>query len=582
MFIVDDYVFEKIIGKGSFGKVYKVHKNSNKYTYAIKVLNLPLTAQIDKLMIINEIRFLSCHNSSNIIEYSTVFLKNNSIYIVMEYAQNGDLSQLINKHKIKNTYFSESVIFNYFIQIAQAIQYLHNHNIIHRDIKTANIFIDNKNKLKLGDFGIIKILSGSYMQTSTLIGTPLNMPPELYRKQRYNTKFDIWSLGCVLYEMMTYNPPFIGKTLIDLKYKIFAGKYNIAQLKIYSLDLRNIVVQTLNTNAQIRPSINQLLKSPLIHMKVTITNNYNIKPLFFEPYNIPKKPSDWNAIIKKYAQPTPKISINPPTPTAKLPYIPTPTAKPLYIPTAKPLYIPTPFANQAPQLCKKATPIIPHPPQNPKPISTRPRIKPFIPPASPIYNPSKNSKPISARPRIKTYLPLASPHLPPTPPPPPPPTPIPSSNIKINISASSSNNLIQNQKMPTQHIQDLTLILSNSDNNEIRKLNNSINKLQQNIQELYAQLDIKSYRLNHLKIKRQAIIENNKLAINAIKNDNNTIHSPLIPTQPFKKITQEISVSKDQLNIRKDSINQPQPSSKNSNLIIKIGSKHDHNYFLNQ
>ena len=412
-----------------------------------------------------------------------------------------------------------------FIQIAQAIQYLHKHNIIHRDIKTANIFIDNNNKLKLGDFGIVKILSGSYEQTNTVIGTPLYMSPELYRNQRYNTKIDIWSLGCVLYEIMTYTLPFIGKTLVDLKYKIFAGKYNCVRLKIYSPELRNIVALTLNTNPQTRPTINQLLNLPLINMKITITNNYHIKPLFFEPYNIPKKPSDWNAIIKKYAQPIQQL---PSTSTIKP--LPPSTIKPLPPSTIKPL----------PQIYKNPTYIIPHPPQKPKPSYSRPHIKLTPPTISPIYN-----QPLSNQ---------------------------ISQNIKINIPI--------NKKSPENPIQNFTLILSNNDNNELIQLDKSINKLQQNIKELNSLIDIKSYRVKYLKDKRQKIIENNKNALNIIKN--NKIHLPLIPIQPFKKITQEISISKDQISMRKNIDNLHQIPCPNSKLIIKIGSKHDSNYFLNQ
>ena len=185
-------------------------------------------------------------------------------------AKKGDLHQYIKYYKSNNKKFSDSELFNYFIQIAQGIKYLHKHNIIHRDIKTANIFIDHNNNLKLGDFGIIKILQNHSMQANTQIGTPCYMPPELYRYQRYNTKFDIWSLGCVLYEMMAFNPPFNGRSLVDLKYKIFSGKYNNQILRPYASELRYIVSLTLNTNPTLRPSIEQVLKLPALLSKLSI------------------------------------------------------------------------------------------------------------------------------------------------------------------------------------------------------------------------------------------------------------------------------------------------------------------------
>lgn len=515
MFTVEDYEFEKIIGKGSFGKVYRVQKKSNKHTYAIKILNLPLAAQIDKQLIINEIRLLASHNCKHIIDYSTVFIKHSSIYIVMEYAKKGDLHQYIKYYKSNNKKFSDSELFNYFIQIAQGIKYLHKHNIIHRDIKTANIFIDHNNNLKLGDFGIIKILQNHSMQANTQIGTPCYMPPELYRYQRYNTKFDIWSLGCVLYEMMAFNPPFNGRSLVDLKYKIFSGKYNNQILRPYASELRYIVSLTLNTNPTLRPSIEQVLKLPallskLSILKLSITSDYNINPLFFEQYNIPRKQSDWVAIIKKYSKPI--IS------STKLSSLPSITKTPISKPISKPIYP------------------VPHPPNKPKPQLYRPKpALPILQKPEPLHkSKSKPSKP-----------------------------PLPQNN------KSKENIIIHTEQIP---------ILSNADNKEIMDIDLDIDKVSQSIKELRAQLDIKLFRLEHLKKKRKTIIDNNHQAIVA-GNNHITPHPPLVPISQFKKNTDIIPNCEDKLSLHKASpLSYMSPKSR---LIIKIGSKHDSNYFLN-
>ena len=122
---------------------------------------------------------------------------------------------------------------------------MHNNNIIHRDIKSANIFIDKNDNIKLGDFGIIKIFEPYNKNTYTHIGTPLYMSPEIYSNKRYNYKVDIWALGCVLYELITLKYAFNANNLQLLKYKIMNGRMDIIN-STYSAKLKNIVHKLLN------------------------------------------------------------------------------------------------------------------------------------------------------------------------------------------------------------------------------------------------------------------------------------------------------------------------------------------------
>jgi len=114
----------------------------------------------------------------------------------MEYISGGDLSQKIHEKKRSRKYFSENEIWKIFIQLTKGLQSLHNMNIVHRDIKTANVYLSPDNNIKLGDMNVSKILKDKLLTTQT--GTPYYASPEVWRDKPYGMKSDIWSLGVVL------------------------------------------------------------------------------------------------------------------------------------------------------------------------------------------------------------------------------------------------------------------------------------------------------------------------------------------------------------------------------------------------
>ena len=146
----------------------------------------------------------------------------------------------ISKEKVKvnfiiiaDTQFSEGVILNWFLQTCMALMYIHQKKILHRDIKTQNIFLTSNGTIKLGDFGISKILENSITQAKTTVGTPYYLSPEACQNQNYNSKSDVWALGCVLYELCTLKHAFDASNLLGLVYKIVKGTYEPIP-KIYS------------------------------------------------------------------------------------------------------------------------------------------------------------------------------------------------------------------------------------------------------------------------------------------------------------------------------------------------------------
>ena len=135
----------------------------------------------------------------------------------------------------------------WFVQLCMSLEYIHKRKILHRDLKSQNVFMTRNNTLKLGDFGISKVLENTNDQALTVQGTPYYMSPEVCQSKPYNYTSDIWSLGCVLYEMITLKPPFQASSMKGLFKRVCSGKIQRIP-KTYSLELWTIVKQMLNVN----------------------------------------------------------------------------------------------------------------------------------------------------------------------------------------------------------------------------------------------------------------------------------------------------------------------------------------------
>jgi serine/threonine protein kinase len=199
-------------------------------------------------------------------------IENGSLYIVMDYCEGGDLHSRL---KTVETFLNENKILDWFTQIAEALKYIHNHKILHRDLKTQNIFLSKKDVIKVGDFGVCKRLDSTCELAQTKIGTPYYMSPEIYKNEPYNNKCDIWSLGCILYEMMTLKNPFqSAKTLPNLINMIINENYKeISKTKGYSMNLRNLVSLMIKLDPNERPSVDEILNISFIKEYLENKNN---------------------------------------------------------------------------------------------------------------------------------------------------------------------------------------------------------------------------------------------------------------------------------------------------------------------
>ena len=261
----------KELGHGAYGKAILVRSNlpGNKL-YVMKVINIDNMKEENIKKAYEEVNIIKKLNHPNIIKFHELILSKKpikTINMIVEYADGGDLSQKIKKMKNIKKYFEESEILDYFIQICLALYHMHSKYILHRDLKSQNIFLTNTGMVKLGDFGISKCLDFTLAKARTIIGTPYYLSPELIQNIPYSYKSDIWSLGVLLYEMTALKMPFDGENLPLLALKIQKGEYEKLSNR-WSYDLKHLIYSLLNVNPDKRPSIKEILSK--------VFNFYNI------------------------------------------------------------------------------------------------------------------------------------------------------------------------------------------------------------------------------------------------------------------------------------------------------------------
>ena len=264
------YKVKKLLGVGSFGKAYLCQNKTNNSLCVIKQIVMEGLSEKEKNETLNEVSILKQLDHPNIIKFQNVFTQNKpkiTLNIVTEYADGGDLSQKIKAQKQKKTPFLEKEIIDYITQICLALQHIHKKKIIHRDIKSGNIFLMKSGLIKLGDFGIAKGFLNTYEKAKTVVGTPYYLSPEIIQSKPYDSKSDVWALGVLLYELMTFKMPFQAQSLPLLSIKIVRGIYHPPPPS-FSQDIRDLLKMCFIVDPEKRPSIDDILHLPFITKRI--------------------------------------------------------------------------------------------------------------------------------------------------------------------------------------------------------------------------------------------------------------------------------------------------------------------------
>ncbi|NXS30623.1 NEK2 kinase, partial [Pomatostomus ruficeps] len=301
----DDYEVLLTIGAGSYGKCRKVRRKADGKILVWKELDYGAMTESEKQMLVSEVNLLRELRHPNIVRYYDRIIDRSSttLYIVMEYCDGGDLASLIAKH-----FLEESFVLRVLTQLTLALKECHRRSdgavTVHRDLKPANVFLDSKQNVKLGDFGLARILHHDTSFAKTFVGTPYYMSPEQMNYMSYNEKSDIWSLGCLLYELCALSPPFTAYNQKELAEKIREGKFRRIPYR-YSDELNDLLREMLNVKDYCRPSVEDILQHPLIEDFVTEEKKQNsdrraLKP--WEPERLQYSDAAVNELKRKEQQ----------------------------------------------------------------------------------------------------------------------------------------------------------------------------------------------------------------------------------------------------------------------------------------
>ena len=264
------------IGEGAYSTVYTVRRIEDGILYALKKVKIQSLSQKEKQNALNEVRILASVNSPFVISYKESFIDetDQTLCIIMEYADEGDLFQKITLYKKLHTTFDENDVWKIFIQITKGLHDLHEYNILHRDLKSANVFLFRDGTAKLGDLNVSKISFRGLGCTQT--GTPYYASPEVWKDNPYDLKSDIWSLGCLCYELLMLKTPFRAESMEALYRKVMKGKYPEINKK-YSNKFDNVISYMLQLKPENRPNTQQILNMPEIQQKIIELNIYPLE-----------------------------------------------------------------------------------------------------------------------------------------------------------------------------------------------------------------------------------------------------------------------------------------------------------------
>ncbi|KAJ8415933.1 hypothetical protein AAFF_G00404900 [Aldrovandia affinis] len=259
--VINGYAILDHLGSGAFGSVFKVGALTSSLISEVNLHNPAFgndkkdrDSSVDK--IVSELTIIKEQMTHpNIVRYFKTFLENDRLYIVMELIEGASLAEHFTSLKEKQQQFTEERVWNIFIQMCLALRYLHKEKrIVHRDLTPNNVMMGERDKVTITDFGLAKQKQENSKLTS-VVGTILYSCPEIVKSEPYGEKADVWATGCILYQMVTLNPPFYSNNMLSLATKIVEGVYEPVGQGLYSERVTDIIRWCLTPDSDLRPDV---------------------------------------------------------------------------------------------------------------------------------------------------------------------------------------------------------------------------------------------------------------------------------------------------------------------------------------
>lgn len=271
--LMHKYEIGRLLGKGTFAKVYYSRNIETGQSFAIKVINKDKVMRVGLMkQIKREISVMRLVRHPNIVQLYEVMATKSKIYFVMQYMKGGELFDKVAKGRLK-----EDVARKFFQQLISAVDYCHSRGVYHRDLKPENLLLDENGNLKVSDFGLSTFADSKSSQDGllyTTCGTPAYVAPEVISRKGYDgAKADIWCCGVILFVLVAGYLPFHDSNLMEMYRKI--GRAEFTCPTWFPLDLRKLVVRILDPNPSTRISMSKIMENSWVKKHMVSSKNYN-------------------------------------------------------------------------------------------------------------------------------------------------------------------------------------------------------------------------------------------------------------------------------------------------------------------